>query len=308
MSDDTKCKVPVGEPGHRVSTNVRPSGPAPALLSVVLAALDHGWHRASVTPSVTLRSTMPAASDPNQSWRRGPLTVRLYDSTFQAASAFRNAAEMLETIRLTCSFGSGGDAPTIPSVGVPVQATRTTWADVLRGKPKARVIMIVKRTDGGPEQNMKNGSVKLADVALLRTSGADLLLHSRPAPDNSWLNDVEGCMPVLNLGLQHMALEREKMDPKYEALFRNAGSMRKTREVVQSIQDEQERSGARSAWRGSMAAPIELLEQRFTRLIYDNQHVRVLPPATAAEIARQHAAIKAIDPSWEPSMTTQERS
>jgi hypothetical protein len=66
-------------------------------------------------------------------------------------------------------------------------------------KPKSKVVMIVKRTDGGPEQNMKNGSVKLADIGLLRTSGADLLLHSRPAPDNSWLNDVEGCMAVLNL-------------------------------------------------------------------------------------------------------------
>ena len=40
LSDDTKCKVPVGEPGARVSTTVRPSGPAPALLSVALAALD----------------------------------------------------------------------------------------------------------------------------------------------------------------------------------------------------------------------------------------------------------------------------
>eukprot|EP00966_Prymnesium_polylepis_P274517 6342696-Prymnesium_polylepis.1 len=51
LSDDTKCKVPVGEPGARVSSNVRPSGPAPAHLSVVMAALDHGWHRASITPS-----------------------------------------------------------------------------------------------------------------------------------------------------------------------------------------------------------------------------------------------------------------
>jgi hypothetical protein len=66
LSDDTKCKVPVGEPGARVATNVRPSGPAPAHLSVVLAALDHGWHRASITPSVTLRSTMPDMSDTNQ--------------------------------------------------------------------------------------------------------------------------------------------------------------------------------------------------------------------------------------------------
>ena len=306
LSDDTKCKVPVGEPGARVSTTVRPSGPAPALLSVALAALDHGWHRAAITPSVTLRSTMPDSSDAKQSWRRGPLTVRLYDSTFQAASAFRNSAEMLQTINLTCSFGFGGDAAALNARQPWHPTSAACWKEVLDvKKPKAKVVMIVKRTDGGPEQNMKNGSVKLADVGLLRTSGADLLLHSRPAPDNSWVNDVEGCMPVLNLGLQHMALERGKMDPKYEELLKNAGSMRKTRETVQAIEDEHERSGARNAWAGSMREPMKLLEERFGRLFYDNQSVGVLSPATAAEIKKQHAAIKAIDPSWEPHMTTQ---
>ena len=249
MSDDTKCKVPVGEPGARVSTNVRPSGPSPAHLSVVLAALDHGWHRASITPSVTLRSSMPELSDPNQSWRRGPLSVQLYDSTFQGASAFRNAAEMCDTIRRTCSFASGG------------------WEAVL--PPRAAPIVIVKRTDGGPEQNMKNGSVQLADIALLRTSGADLCVHSRPAPDNSWVNDVEGCMPVLNLGLQHMALEREKMDEQHEELLKNAGSMRKTREAIQAIEAEDGRAAARAAWAASMAAVINELQERFSRLFYN---------------------------------------
>lgn len=298
LSDDTKCKIPVGEPGARVSTAVRPSGPAPSHLSVALAALDHGWHRASITPSVTLRSTMPDASDANQSWRRGPLTVRLYDSTFQAASAFRNSTEMLQTIDLTCSLGSKSAEPAYPR-------QRPTWAESLCTRQKARVVMIVKRTDGGPEQNMKNGSVKLADIGLLRTTGADLLLHSRPAPDNSWLNDVEGCMPVLNLGLQHMALERGKMDPKFEELLKNAGSMRKTRETVQAIGDEQERLSACNAWKDSMSCPIKLLGDRFNRLFYNDQQVKVIPPATAADIKKQHAAIKAIDPSWEPHMTTQ---
>eukprot|EP00966_Prymnesium_polylepis_P220192 5093853-Prymnesium_polylepis.1 len=101
---------------------------------------------------------------------------------------------------------------------------------------------------------MKNGSVQLADVALLRMSGADMLLHSRPAPDNSWVNDVEGCMPVLNLGLQHMALERQQMDAKHEELLKNAGSMRKTREAIQAIEACDDRTAARTAWAASMAA------------------------------------------------------
>eukprot|EP00966_Prymnesium_polylepis_P092976 2152481-Prymnesium_polylepis.1 len=230
---------------------------------------------------------MPEASDVNQSWRRGPLAVRLYDSTFQGASAFRNSAEMLTTIHLTCSFGASGGAPALPA------------------SPIAKLIMIVKRTDGGPEQNMKNGSVQLADIALQRTSGADLLLHSRPAPDESFLNDVEGTMPVFNLGLQHVALERARMDPKWEELFKNAGSMRAAREVVKALEDADERRAATAAWAESIGWPIKLVEERFSRLVYCNENVRVLPPATTAEIKAQHAALKEIDPTWEPHMTTQ---
>eukprot|EP00966_Prymnesium_polylepis_P005206 119850-Prymnesium_polylepis.1 len=95
------------------------------------------------------------------------------------------------------------------------------------------------------------------------------------------------------------------MDPKYEELLKNAGSMRKTREAIQAIEDEDERSAALAAWAASMAEPIKLLEERFGRLFYSDQSVGVLSPATAAEIKKQHAAIKAIDPSWEPHMTTQ---
>ena len=43
----------------------------------------------------------------------------------------------------------------------------------------------------------------------------------------------------------------------------------------------------------------------FSRLSYSGENIRVLPPATSAEIKQQHAAIKVIDPSWEPHMTTQ---
>ena len=45
--------------------------------------------------------------------------------------------------------------------------------------------------------------------------------------------------------LQHMALERERMEPKYEELFKNAGSMRAVREVVASLESEEERTQLR---------------------------------------------------------------
>ena len=64
-------------------------------------------------------------------------------------------------------------------------------------------IVVVKRTDGGSEQNMKNASVQLADISLWKKSGADILLHTRPAANGSWVNDAEGAMPGANLALQH---------------------------------------------------------------------------------------------------------
>lgn len=72
-----------------------------------------------------------------------------------------------------------------------------------------------------------------------------------------------------------------------------------------SLDSADERKAATAAWAKSVGVPIELIGERFSRLVYCGANVRVLPPATPAAIKKQHAAIKAIDPSWEPHMTTQ---
>ena len=74
-------------------------------------------------------------------------------------------------------------------------------------------------------------------MALWKKTGADLLIHQRPAADTSWVNEAEGCMPLLNLGVQHQATERLLMDPKYEQLLANEGSMSAIREKIASIED-----------------------------------------------------------------------
>ena len=89
------------------------------------------------------------------------MVIQLKESVLQSSSAFRNAAETSAVIL----------SQTKEPVGV------------------------IKRTDGGPEQNTTFGSVQLADTALMLKTGADFVLHSRPAADNSWVQDVEGVMP-----------------------------------------------------------------------------------------------------------------
>ena len=62
-------------------------------------------------------------------------------------------------------------------------------------------------------------------------------------------------MPLLNLGLQHQASERLKMDPKFEALLANEGSMSAIRVKLASIADAGELKAAAAARRHSFDGP-----------------------------------------------------
>jgi len=146
VSNDDKCKVPTGEPGNPVGTNVRPMAAGVALKSVRLLAMDHSWHRASITPTVTLLSDVAHGFETGN-WRHGQLVVSIKDSVLEPSSAFRNAAELATTVLAAC----------------------------------AKPIILDKRTDGGPEQNTTFGSVQLADVALWKKTGADLCMQTAKA-------------------------------------------------------------------------------------------------------------------------------
>jgi hypothetical protein len=76
-------------------------GRVPARENEAKAAI-HTYPDDAARPRLAELVGNPLASTPEEGG------VRLYDSTFQAASAFRNSAEMLQTINLTCSFGQGG--------------------------------------------------------------------------------------------------------------------------------------------------------------------------------------------------------
>ena len=58
-----------------------------------LQAMDHNWHRASITPTTTLLTDLKHAFETNK-WRNGQVVVTLKDSVLEPSSAFRNAAEL----------------------------------------------------------------------------------------------------------------------------------------------------------------------------------------------------------------------
>ena len=272
LSNDDKCKVPTGEPNNPVGANVRAMAAAVVLKAVRLLAMDHSWHRASISPSVTLLTDLRHAFETNK-WRNGQVVISTKDSVLEPSTAFRNATELATTILAAC--------------------------------PKP--IILLKGTDGGPEQNTTFGSVQLADVALWRKTKADLLVHRRPAASTSWVNEAEGVMPLCNLALQHQVSERLKMADEFEQLFANAGSMSAIREKINAIEDPVAREAAAAAWLACLhgpSSPIEQFEKRFGRLMYTGRQVKIQAAATADEITAMHALLGVIDEEWSPEMTT----
>ena len=73
VSSDDKAKAPVGEPGKPVDVGVRPASKSLCHENVELLALDHGWHRASITPSVNLIQNIPGSVP--SCWREATMTA-----------------------------------------------------------------------------------------------------------------------------------------------------------------------------------------------------------------------------------------
>ena len=298
VSSDDKAKAPAGEPGKPVDVGVRPASKSLCHENVELLALDHGWHRASITPSVNLIQNIPGCV--GESWRPGTLCVTLKDSVLEASSPWRHHAELLQQLR-TLSRGSGVCRHrSNPSRAFVARSLSKHLASPAR---TALPFVLIVKSDGGPDHNMKNGSVQVALLALFLAGGFDAVIAHRLAPDWSFQNEAEGCMAVLNLGLQHAAFERQQMDAEYETLLRSDSSMAQIRTRIGTLEDGEAKK-ARDAWRGSLAPVLAELKVRFEGLQFSGEPVIVAPSATEADILGMHQYVKQIDPTWNAEMTT----
>lgn len=190
---DDKAKVPVGEPDAPVSTGVRGKKTlAPA--DTTLSALDHDMTKASLTPSVYLRCSVPESVD--KSFVQGTVTTVSNDSVFETSSPFRHAATICKMLE--------------------------------NEQPK----IVMKYTDGGTDQRNNLESVKCANICVFKELNLDMLVHARCAPGHSWTNPAERVMSILNLALQNCSLERCKLDEETEKEFHKCGSMTQLREVA----------------------------------------------------------------------------
>ena len=84
--------MPFGEPGHVISTGVRGKKTL-APVTTTIASEDHDVRKkGSLTPSVYLLCDIPF--EISKSFCRGQVTVFVNDTTFEASSPMRHAAQI----------------------------------------------------------------------------------------------------------------------------------------------------------------------------------------------------------------------
>ena len=197
---DDKATVPVGEPGKPQATGVR--GHNCSLAPVhgsILSALDHDFHLAGVVPSVAFVLDIP--DSPSDSFFNGKVFVTCKE-IFEQLSPFRHSAELEHILK-----------------------NHFCTADVLKEK------VLLMYTDGGPDHRLTYGSVQVSLLCLFLHFDLDMLIAVRTALGNSWTNPAERVMPVLNLALQNVALERPQMSSPMESLKKSKSNMSEVRSL-----------------------------------------------------------------------------
>ena len=235
---DDKAKVPVGDivpVSTKVHIKQKAIVPADDSDNMNKAA-DHDWSKANIIPSVTLLGNIPQEYDGSfysgGEDGNGEIHVVLRDATFDASDVFDHSAQLYDILinkdltseaSLTLSSSANSDEDEEDD-------------DLFR---IAKMNVLLLQTDGGPDHNLKFLRTKLALIALFNALGVDHLVALRGAPHGSYLNVVERCMSLLNLGLQNLALKRREMPDWAEEAVANAGSMNGVRKVVELIEKEE---------------------------------------------------------------------
>lgn len=237
---DDKAIVPVGEPGVPISTGVRAHNKVLASASGhLLTAPDHDFHVGGLVPSVTLVTNIP--TDANDSFYNGEVFVTTKDKVFEPSSPFRHSTELTRILQDHYSINEG-------DLAVPI---------------------LCVMTDGGPDHRLTYETVNASLIHIFMNLDLDFLIAIRTPPNHSWANPAERVMSLLNLALQHCALDRNEMPEKFEKIFRNKSSLNAIRNTATI------RPGLRDAYGSCMKPVIELVNGRFGRMKFKGKSLTV---------------------------------
>ena len=196
QSCDEKKSIPVGEPGNYVQA-VEKTRKIMCRIDGRWVALDHGWSKSNIVPSVVLQIEIPETL--HGSWYAGTVCVILKEKTFgNTDAAMRHTVENQSVARFL-------------NVATPIT---------------------VSIHDGAADYNMTNGGALLAHLVDYIRSGADMAISMRFCPYQSYNDPAERCMSLLNMGLQGVALARTNVNPTMERFMTRCSSMKDTRSLA----------------------------------------------------------------------------
>ena len=272
QSSDEKKAVPVGNAGNLVQA-VEKTCKVMTQVDGRWVSLDHGWSMNNIVPSAVLQIDIPESVD--GSWYEGTLVVFNKDKTFgNEDAASRHTVEGAIARQFCLGEQRREDAE---------RQTAQAWR-AFQGPA-----IIAQIHDGAADYNMLNGGALLAHLVDYFSSGADLVISFRFCPYQSYLDPVEHCMSLLNLGLQAVALARDMMPPELERELKGCSSMKDVRK--KALMKPQIRAAVLAA----MEAPIQLVNSRFDQLEWTENPVTCLPPATEEELEDAWELLLAID-------------
>ena len=233
---DDKHKVPIGE-GIATSTGVR-NKKSLILAGMDLTSSDHDYTKLSLTPSVMLFSEIP--NKISDSFYNGQVYVSYKDTVFQPSTAIRHASEFFNTM---------------------MEYYNTKLPE-----------MLILYTDGGPDHRTTFGSVQISLICLFLQGDFDFLASVRTAPYHSWMNPAERVMSIVNLALQGVSLECEKMDDVLEDIF-------KGKNTLEEIRNAAKNNGLLKVKLKESIQPIQrLLNERTSRLSLNDKNFRTKRP------------------------------
>lgn len=264
QSLDDKAIVPIGNPGHPVSTGVRAHHGGLVGTGGKIVALDHDFHLAGLVPSVCFQIEIPENSD--DSFYDGTVFVTVKDKIFEPSSPERHSAETVSIVR-ECYSEDG----------------------VNMSKP-----ILIRYTDGGPDHRTTYKSVQLCSLIEFIALDLDMIVCARTAPSQSYHNPAERIMSLLNLALQNVALERHPMPPEFELQAKSLHCLSHVRNSCHK------NAALKAKYIESLTPPRTLIMERFKKLKWKGEKVHVQEASTLENIEETMELLKVIDPDITP--------
>lgn len=256
---DDKATVPVGDPGVPIATGARGHNKALVPAERDLVAADHDFAKISgIILSVALISDIP--KNTGDSFFTGTAYVTCKERIFSPSTPFRHSTELINIIRKGYSTnGVNCDRP-----------------------------ILAIFTDGGPDHRCTFYTVKVALLQIFLQLNLDFLIAFRTAPNNSWLNPAERVMSVLNLALQHCALERDEMDKPFEDRVKYENTMQGIRNLAKM------KDGFQAQYENSMKSCLNVLNKRFAQMSIKDRNIVTMPAESSENIEASLEPIKTL--------------